>query len=609
MTDNIKYSLYKDSDAIDASILRSILLFDKEGIKTTDLVEKAIFAILLEQADNEITEGVLLQLFNERFQERFDWNEIHRYVESLKNRGYIDNHLRVSADFGKNQFDAIDLLTGSFFDRIVSKVADLTIVSSSDKEQMKKQIRKALSVYFKMYGYEFFGLQEHSKEEEAKEAIKIAREGLRPDVGEALVRILAITISEPSDEDKIVLRIWAKAFVASQIMKIDPTLKLFKAEQLKSKHFLLDTDVVLHCLTENTEKSILYRKMLERLRLIGCSIYIDKRVVKEVRNHADAAISIYNRYKESIKELPNEVLQEISNVFIDDYVQTIRKDLGKSSMPFKVYIGNHYNKWDDEVLSDCMSAVFGEDVLKNAITLSIDENSEPFISLSEKIYEYTSATYKGAFRSDELNKEMSNLDAYLFLIARHFNEDVKGKRFLSGRAYVVTTSTRAIRSAKDIGLSQVDVVCNPSAIISFLGETDGFSVGDDVQIINLFENPFLSYLAQSMWDDIQVLLNKGNLLRFKELQQLRTDYRHQVHSILTSKASDDEIKQKLRDHNFVFIDDFESLKKEISEKDERIAKLEKAALDYEKRIKDLNTQKARTGNQSVQRKRNKRRKP
>lgn len=606
MKDNIKYSLYKDSNEVDASIIRSLLLFDKEGIKAPDMVEKAVFAIILER-DGNLDVSKLVRIFNDRFQESFSAQDIRIHLTSLQNRGFISSDLRVSPNFDRDYFEEIELLTSNFFDRIIARVNKIVPVSSSDYELIKRQIRKALSVYFKMYGFEFFDIQEHSREEEAKNAIRIAKEGLREELGEALVRTLALVIQEQSDEDKIVLRTWAKAFVATQVMKMDPTLKLFKAEQLKNKQFLLDTDVVLHCITKNTLESVPYRKMLDRLRAIRASLFVDERVVKEVQNHADAALKIYNRYGEAIREFPNEVLRgEISNVFIDDYVQLIRKNPEKSSMTFHTYLGNHYNKTDSGVLFDCLNEVFGEKILQSKISADVNEEDDSFKRLSDKIFEYTSATYKGSFRSDELNREMSNLDAYLYMAARKSNEGITRPKSLSGSTYVVTTSTRALRSARDIGFSNVDVVCHPNAIIAYLDGTGDFVDDDGVEIINLFENPFLTYLANSMWDDIQALLNKGVILRFKELRQLRSDVNREVHNIITSSVSEEDKKRQLRERKFYFVEDIEHLQQQVKEKNGRIEALEKSNRAKDKRIQELQTRKAKTGTKSISQSRKKR---
>lgn len=606
MKDNIKYSLYKDSNEADASIIRSLLLFDKEGIKSDDMVEKAVFAIILER-DGQLDENTLVRIFNERFQENFSSSDIKKYVNSLVNRGFIANNLQVAPNFGRESFEEIELITGNFYDRIIAEVNKLVSVSSSDYELIKRQIRRALSVYFKMYGYEFFDVQEHSKEDEAKKVIRIAKEGLREDLGEALVRTLAFVIKEPTNEDRLVLRTWAKAFVATQVMKIDPTLKLFKAEQLKHKEFLLDTDVVLNCIAENTIESTPYRIMLARLKQIGCSLYVDERVIKEVQNHGDAALKIYNRSKEGIRELPDEVLhEEISNVFIDDYVHLVRSDPSKYSMTFPIYLGNRYNKQDEGVLYDCLYDVFGKDLLENKISAIIDEQDDTFIKLSDRIFDYTSSTYKGSFRSEDLNREMSRLDAYLYMVARKSNEGISKNKNFSGNTYVLTTSTRALRSANDIGLSNVDVVCHPSAIIAYLEGAGHFGDSDNVEIINLFENPFLAYLADKIWDDIQELMNKGVVLRFKELRQLRSDINREVHSIITSSQPEEDKKRQLREKDFYFEEDIESYKKQLKEKDDIINALKKASHNKDLKILEYQSIKGKQGKKTQTRSRKKR---
>ena len=171
---------------------------------------------------------------------------------------------------------------------------------------------------------------------------------------------------------------------------------------------------------------------------------------------------------------------------------------------------------------------------------------------------------------------------------------------------MVTTSTRALRSARDIGFSNVDVVCHPNAIIAYLDGTGDFVDDDGVEIINLFENPFLTYLANSMWDDIQALLNKGVILRFKELRQLRSDVNREVHNIITSSVSEEDKKRQLRERKFYFVEDIEHLQQQVKEKNGRIEALEKSNRAKDKRIQELQTRKAKTGTKSISQSRKKR---
>jgi len=135
-------------------------------------------------------------------------------------------------------------------------------------------------------------------------------------------------------------------------MGIDPTLRNFKATSLRGKTFVLDTDVVLNCITDNAKFSKDYSDMIKKLISIGCKLIIPEDVIVEVGNHADAAIKRAHCYRNQLKTFTDDILEGPgSNVFIEDFVKTSRVDDRKKNMSFDDYLYNIYQDDNNDVLT------------------------------------------------------------------------------------------------------------------------------------------------------------------------------------------------------------------------------------------------------------------
>ena len=72
---------------------------------------------------------------------------------------------------------------------------------------------------------------------------------------QAIVYAIGCMLQQPTQEDSKVLETLSKLAITSQIMGQDPLLSSFKATVLKNKSFILDTEVMLHLITNNTRVS------------------------------------------------------------------------------------------------------------------------------------------------------------------------------------------------------------------------------------------------------------------------------------------------------------------------------------------------------------------
>ena len=190
MIKEIKYHLYDDNNAMESSLLRGILLFNclENRRSRRDFIPRAVFSIIVE-GDGEYSNAQILSIFNTRFKYGMTPGELSTIIQNLKKDGHLDANGSVifKNGNGKEFFEAIDLETSNLFDRIIRKAELLLKSSFSNPEIVKENIRRALSVYFKLYGYAFFDLQESSWDESAGEAISRAMENISEREGCAFV--------------------------------------------------------------------------------------------------------------------------------------------------------------------------------------------------------------------------------------------------------------------------------------------------------------------------------------------------------------------------------------------------------------------------------------
>lgn len=537
MIKEIKYHLYDDNNAMESSLLRGILLFNclEKRRSRKDFIPRAVFSIIVE-GDGEYSNTQILSLFNSRFKYGMTLGELSTIIQNLKKDGHLDAQGTVilKNNNGKEFFEAIDLETSNLFDRIIRKTELLLKSSFSNPGIVKENIRRALSVYFKLYGYAFFDLQENSWDESAGEAISRAMENISEREGCALVKVLGETLNGDDETDQMIIKQWARAFIIMEVINLDPSLRDFKAEKLRGKEFILDTDFVLRCLTSSLEQSQPYKTIINQLKSLGCKMYLPKEVMSEVKGHISEALSTYYKIGDGIKTYPPEVFRSgYGNVFLEDYTTLLGGDETKKDMSFLEYIHNVSDcRKGDHLLKTVLSGLFGEETLERALNVQVEKANQD--KLQEKILEYTNTAFKAERRSDVRKTEISRTDAFLYLATEKKNEGTDGDTVLSRKTYLLTQSTRAIKAAKDVGLFQKHMVCHPNALIAILEETGKLS-GEVVNVVNLFENPFLAYTAKQVWEIIEPVIQDAKYMKHSQIEKLRNDVDFQLDLKMTNK--------------------------------------------------------------------------
>lgn len=622
MIREIKYPLYDNNNAMESSLLRGILLFNclENRRSRKDFIPRAVFSIIVE-GDGEYSTAQILGVFNERFKYGMSRGELDTIIQNLKNEGHLDANGKVvlSSRSGKEYYEAIDLETNNLFERIIRKTELLLKSSFPNPDLVKENIRRALSVYFKLYGYAFFDLQEKSWDESAGDAISKAMANLSEREGYALVKVIGETLNNSIEEDQTILRQWARAFIIMEIINLDPSLRNFKAEKLRGKEFILDTDFVLRCLTTSLEQSKPYKAIIGRLKSLGCKLFLPKEVFGEVKGHISEALSTFSTIGDGIRTFPPEVFRNgYGNVFLEDYVTLLEVDSSKKDMSFTEYIRNVSDVRNDRLLKDVLANTFGEETLIRPFSIQVEKENQA--KLQNKILEYTNTAFKAERRSDTRKTEISKTDAFLYLATAKKNEGTEEDSILSRKTYLLTQSTRAAKAAKDVGLFQKHIVCHPNALIALLEETGNLD-GDEVNVVNLFDNPFLAFTAKEVWEIIQPVIRDAKYMKHSQIIRLRKDVDYQLDLKMTSKDGRIPLEkrtQKIKNEmGIMTVEDIEQMRKQLSDTQEqlhvaqtRVDELENDNIKKNKEIVRLKSTKATTKTSSKKgNKRGKRKKP
>lgn len=608
---NIQFSFANEGNLVEASNIRSSLIFDKsiDGNKRSNYLDKTILSIII-QFDGSCSKQQIAKTFEQRFHVSFNDSELNSPLSRLQENGLIlieENIVSATQKvIGPDFFEELSNNTQRLISNIIARANKMIGIRIESTSVVIESIRQALSVYFHLYGYSFFGAQDTADEDQTKNAISFITKGRSEKEGRALVTAIADTLQNPTSEERDTLNQWAKAFISSQVMNFDPTLRNFKATSLRGKKFVLDTDVVLNCITTNAKHSSEYKEMILKLRSSGCDLIIPEQVRNEIADHADAAIKRYRRYGENLKTLSLDILEGPgSNVFIEDFVKTIRNK-NKESLRFMDYIQNIYCSDDATVLFDRLQAVFSEKELSN--TIANDVINEELELLTDSINQRTIETEKAWMRTDEENRIISQTDATLYLSVRNKVNREKSTGILSYNYYLMTRTTRTIKCAKELGYYTHDVVCNPNTLITLL-QGIGVVSSNEMSIINLFENPFLAYSASMIWDDIKPLLDAGAKFKDYEIPRLRHDFKVNLHNLMTAGTFEERAKiaEELRQDNYLFASEIadsaireQTLQDKLNEANAEIEKKNLEIDSLKKSIKNRddkqNTIKAKYGN-------------
>jgi len=579
MTDYNKSFMLTGCDPLEDSMLKSILLFNSQNIENNkkNLLPMAIFSIII-YGNGKYNIESILGILRTRFALDYSVNDITLHITQLISKGYItqsdDNCYKACNKDGGAFFSNIEAETDELFTGIINRITKIghITINQSDTIRIKINIRNALSIYFLLYGYSFWGLKQKEDVNNIPNAVETACKGLSNNLGRALVGALADVINNPQEKEKEILEKWARAYVAMEVLNLDPSLRNFKITKLRTKIFIIDTDVALNALASKARYSAIYRQMIKSLIKAGCKLSIPSTVINEIQDHIDAAKKRYSYNGTLWPSIPDEVLETIdANIFVEDYVKLFRS--GYHDLLFQTYIENFSDSDNPQLLIDKLKTVFGNDVLIWGEDQLVPINDSIKKALAEEIENKTTLSAKGGKRNSEKNAQIAETDASLYLTIQQINHDESGNnKPLNQKAYLLTTTRKTIECAKKLGIYDKNIICNPLALAPIL-QGIGLIEGTQIDLINLFENPFLTYTAELIWPQVEPLLHAGAQLKYKDIHRLRIDVDANIDKILTCETLKEKAieAQRLTERGYMFANDLLSAQKAIEEKEIQIS--------------------------------------
>ncbi len=580
-------------DSLEVSELRSSLVFGHKKIRDSRdaIMMKAVFSIILYQKEDKRTIPDVLESYCEKLCQEGDKMEIGQLkniLNKLVEEKFIeldDDNIIVKVSANAEKFvNDVNKRTDALINRIIQRAQREygRTIDLKFKEKLTSNIQMALSVYFKLAGFEFFKKAIKNHENETEDAVAVAMQNLGDNkLSNALIIALADTIYSDDAETKEILEIWGKAYMSTQVMNLDPSLRQFKLKQLKGKSFILDTDFVLNCLTKKARFSEVYTSVLNTLvsNNCQCDVIIPEEVVNEVNNHARSAVTLYNQFGEEVMELPDVFLEtQLANVFIEDYVKIKRSSPDYQDLTFDKYLKNIVYPKRPSFLKKKVACISPKIIMGLDESFENVENDSRLEALKNTIFQDICKSIKGAQRDDKVNLEIAKTDAILYLTVYKKDEGLEESYALSKKAYLISRSTRSMKCARRLKYENCDVICMPQTLIAVFSEIGMASTGN-TSIINLFENPFLTYTAHRIWKDVEGLMNIGVDIKYDDIDRLRYEYEDDVNDVLTAKTTEDfdtEIRKWIsKDYSWAkntseLLEKIKALQQQLAERDEII---------------------------------------
>lgn len=548
------------TDALEMSMLKCALLYHFSSPNETrsvrkELFDKMLLSILVGQ-EKGLTVVELQKKLVDKIHRPYDILEIQAGLQRLGQKDFVTKKEPYEVtgtaikEISTNQ-SQVEKLCESLIDDMTAKSVEGITVSTSQKGIIRRNIKRALNLYFMLYGGDFeraISGSDWRSTDQTESLFQRVSEGLPEDIAQAVKYGIGRVLQNPTETQKNAIILWGKAFVGSRLMQLDPKLSNFQANKLKDKVFILDTDFVLHCLVKNTKLSGVYKHMVAYLKKIGCKMLIPQTVVDEVVKHAEVAEHNYNYFSSTFDAVDREILMaQIKNVFVLDYY--MRSLDGNYSQSFRDYIENYYDdesprKYMIEVMRDSFKGRVEIDWAGEEVSIS------PTIrqSFIDYIYDLTLKTEKAQFRTSDENRGIATADADLFLMTWQMNQDAlrdNNKELLSANAYLLTNTTRAIKCSSNVGLS-CNAIVRPTILLSLLDELGYSNPSKDSEFM-LFDNPFLAAVTDSCWDDVKCLVDQGVSLRGKNVTRLKKDLEGSMHKYMITPQTTPSTQNKVND--------------------------------------------------------------
>ena len=586
-------SYFKDKD-IEEAMLKSCLLFNSKEIKNKrNVIFQKFLLSLIIGGGVANRKGILEKVTTQYKGYLINENNIDFAIQELIKNKFIkeeNGELALTVESQQDMEKDVKLISEQqkhLIDDISKMVQRAYGKKISNENQVKSNIKDCIDYYYMVTGLSFFELDKRKETKELPQLGKIASNRLsaveKEELSNQIIYTIGCVVEEPTEKQKSILEILARNYITMQIMDIDPLLSEFKSTLIREKVFIVDTDVLLYLITDNASLSKQYRKMIEMLQKCGCTIYIPEEVIKEVFNHAEAALKRYPFVSYLIDTPGNLARQDLKNVFIEDYYYTRALDNVKYPT-WEHYIKNYFSStYGVSLISEQIKDKLGKRIQYNTMPEESNIDDKLLKKLAEASLEETYKTEKAQHRDEDKNQDIAKTDAQLYLQIKKQNEinnerigrkHVDRQDLLWNKYYILTNSTRVHYCAKQLGVS-ANILCKPASLMAYLVET-GLVQDNQLKIQSLFENPFLQHTAKTIWKDVENLLKLGIDIKGKNIITMRFELQDEINNLLTNPTEEDcnDIYSHVKQKGYSFLPLIESAKKESESYERKYKELE-----------------------------------
>ena len=211
---------------------------------------------------------------------------------------------------------------------LVSRVAASSPipVDETTTGKLEGNARDLVVAYFRLTGLELANtfLQSATSAlvyaEGLDEIRSIARRGVLPVYGDMLLLAFGTALSSPTADETAYFARCARAYVAAQVLNLDPSLREFQRTRFTEKTFVLDTDAVLEAIVRERPQSAAIRALIGHLAALGAKIVVPDEVVDEVVTHAEISPHTYNFFGARLQVIGEHVAEvRIRNAIVYGY--------------------------------------------------------------------------------------------------------------------------------------------------------------------------------------------------------------------------------------------------------------------------------------------------
>ena len=479
-------------------------------------------------------------------------------LERLTKKGLVDNHGGAFSTSlsGRTRVEAarisLEATEKSVVSDIVTDVCAGTVEPIYDnvRAQLELNARELLVEYFRMNGlelaYSFLSKQKPFLvySQGTPRLFDIASRRIPPHLGSLLAIAVGKALCTPSSEQAHYFATCSRAYIAFQLMNLDPSLREFQQTRFLTKVFVLDTDFVLNAIIQDLPLSATYRNLVRLIVTMGARVVVPNEVLEEVTRHLVIAPRTYDYFGAGLAAMSEELCTvRIWNALVAGFWYRSRVQGWTTRADFMRYRENYFDAENpmgfaaDVVRESLPSVEMGK--IASILQVSISESEVD--AAQSVLMDIAAGTLKGKDRTEEQNRELASQDAQLMLSVSKYNlsPGESTNAILENKAYILTSSGRYLRAAEKL---EVDprLATRPHILVALLDMIEPSSL-DDRQFVSLFENPLLQQSVEACWVDIKVLLDAGLELREKSITRLRYDVEKRLHTQISSLRQADAV--------------------------------------------------------------------